>query len=294
MENMNKSTIKILISLVFLVLGNGVEAETLNPLYGRAPYAILDPNFSCTAYTASTQGIGDYGIAFLWNTFGNDFTCLNQELINTRVKLVEAHLINGPCLRNQNCGNYEILYGYTVDSLKHALQIDDPDLKQKIQIAAQNLADYLLPKLGTDVACYINPILETNLQPKGTEKIQTWIAPIFNGRCNFVWNPEGSDPGVPIPGTTVSEGHGQFPTFANNDCIADPDGSVISSVEDWKKYFLANKNCVAVFGWTENDNCVVPNQAWIDPRARSCAVTSQFLNVQQGIIAAKNSGTASH
>ncbi len=262
--------------------------KSTKPLYGRAPYAILDPNFSCSAYQASTADIGDYGIAFLWNTFGNDFTCLNQELNSPRVKLVEVHLFNGPCIRNKNCGKYETLSGYTIDTLKKALRQDDQELKQKVTAVAKELADYLLPKLNPDIQCYINPILETDIQVKGSEKIQSWIEPAFNGRCKFVWNPLGSEPGAPIPGADVSEGHGQFPKFINNNCIANPDGTVISSVEDWKNYFLTNKNCVAVLGWTQNDNCLLSKQSWIDPRARACSDTSQFENLRLGIIAAQN------
>jgi hypothetical protein len=58
-------------------------------------------------------------------------------------------------------------------------------------------------------------------------------------------------------------------------------------VSDWKIYFIANKNCVATLGWTLNDNCNFQNAPWVDPRSRTCADTSEFINVREGILAAQ-------
>ncbi len=257
-------------------------------ILGRAPFAITHPNFNCKAYQESTAGLDRYAIALLWNTFGSHYDCLDSELQNQRVALVEVHLINGACIRNRRCGSYEFLAKYTVETLRAAARAKSQKLRVEIEAAARNLASYLLPKLSNEKECYINPILETNLGRDESVIIQEWIRPIFQGRCKFVWNPVGSDPGSPIEGAAVSEGHGATPNFIDNRCIANPDGTTISS-ESWLKFFSRYRQCVAVLAWSSNDNCNVANAPFKDPRKRGCTITDDYIGIKNGLRAAKNS-----
>ncbi len=285
---------KIIIILVFSFLMPLCSfADSQTALLGRSPYAIMHPKFQCQAYQQSRDGIGNYGIAVLWNTFGHDYDCLNQELANPDLKLVEVHLINGPCIRNSNCGRYEVLYGYSVTSLNAAIERNDPTLIKKFQATSRKLANYLLPKLRDDQECYISPILESNVPAANMVSIIQWIEASFNNRCKFVWNPVGSSPGLPVEGSAVSEGHGFAPVFQNNQCIANPDGAVITDPSGWETFFSATSKCVTSLGWVLNDNCLSPqNSKFVDPRARSCEDVSGFPQVRAAIIAAQATAKA--
>jgi hypothetical protein len=257
---------------------------TQSGIAGRGPYALLDPKFNCSAFTSSVQGVTSYSMSVLWLTFGTDTTCL-QSLLNTNaISLFELHLINGPCIRDKRCGTYEPFYGYTIKSLEDAVKKKDATVQAIFQNTAQQASQAILPLLPSTTACYINPVLETNLSRESSVTVQEWVRPYFNNRCKFVWNPVGPNPGAPIEGASVSEGHGLTPTFVDNNCIANTDGQMYSTVSDWKAYFAKYSNCVAAMAWTFNDNCMVPNQGFVDPRQRTCADTSEFIAAGQALL----------
>jgi hypothetical protein len=244
---------------------------------GRAPYAITSQNFNCTAYKTSVGNLANYGISFLWNSFGNSYSCLDSELNNPKVNLVEVHLVNGPCIRDKRCGSYEYFSTYTTTTLAQGISNSDPSVIAEFKNAATNLATYLLPKLREGVSCYINPVLENNLSEEQLSTVVSWISPIFQNRCSFVWNPEGAEPGLPATGTTISEGHGANPSFVNNQCFANPDGATITTLSQWTSYLSKyGSSCVQAFTWTPNDNCLTPNAPFLDPRSRTCSDISEY------------------
>jgi hypothetical protein len=160
--------------------------------------------------------------------------------------------------------------------LQAAVANQDPTVQANFQSTAAAAADAILPLLPEGTSCYVNPILETNLNRSNSEIVQEWVRPYFGDRCQFVWNPEGPDPGEPIPGAAVSEGHTMTPTFVSNACIADTDGSTVTTAAAWEDYFNQYSNCVAAMAWTYNDNCLSAGKPFEDPRARSCSDTSEF------------------
>lgn len=85
---------------------------------------------------------------------------------------------------------------------------------------------------------------------------------------------------MPQPPATLSEGHGPTPSFTDQRCIANPDGSIIQGSSDWETFFRSYSNCAQVFSWTPNDNCIVAGQARMDPRSRPCTITdnNQAIN----------------
>ena len=99
---------------------------------GYAPFNLTAPKFNCDGFIESLKPLTEIHIAFLYNTFGNDFSCLNRLLADQRLKTLEVNLINEPGHRNNRLGTYEFLYGVgSVNTWNTKLKNRDARLRQK-------------------------------------------------------------------------------------------------------------------------------------------------------------------
>lgn len=245
----------------------------------RGVYALMADKFNYPAYRASMNGVRQYSIAVLWNTFGKKFTNLTSELDSPRVVGIEAALFNTTCLHGAGhpCGKYEVVYGYDKNSLNKAIATDDQNLKAKMVASSNEAAGVILGHLRPGVKCWISPFLEGEVSSTNFAKVVTWISPSFQGKCDFVWNPVGAKPGSPAAGAVVSEGHGDSPAFPGGvRCIANNDGTPISGSEITGFLSRYGANCEAACAWALADNCHAKGQPWLDPRSRPCKDTGDF------------------
>lgn len=257
----------------------------------RSPYALTSPNFKYGEYTKQTKDVGPYTVVWLWNTFGNKLENARQELAREQVTGVELALFNTTCVRNQKCGSYETLAGYTINSLNAAIKADNAKLKAKLITESQRAKDWLVANLPAGKECKINPFLEHNMPRDVYQKATNWIKPVFEDRCPFVWNPVGGNPGNAQAPATISEGHGGSPTLKGN-CIANPDGTEISSA-DYPSYLIKySRLCAYACAWASNDNCRVVGGAFVDPRKRTCSETSDFKRLRNVMIAAQKASAS--
>lgn len=257
--------IKIFIALLATFLTTVAGADV-----GASPYFLSHPKFDIDAYRQRVRGLGPYPVAFLWNTPGHDLDKVRHEIRRPKVTFIEMVLINETCVRNRNCGSYELFHGLTVKQLKRYIANENPRLKKKVLAYSEKAAKWLFSALPPEKECLINPLLETQTSRREGRIFFSWIAPIFKPRCSFVWNPLGDNPGKPIPYAEYSEGHGRVITFKDNNCIANNDGVFLTHRESriFTKVYSA---CKAVFLWTHADNCREDKEtAFIDPRLRGC------------------------
>ena len=283
-QNTSKLILLVLILINFVQLA---EAQK-NTNIARSPLAITQKNFNCAAYKKSTENLPSYGLVFLWNTFGDSYSCLESEINNPKVKSIEAHIINGPCIRNEQCGKYEYIHDMTTEQLQAKIDADDTEIKNIFIKAAQDLSSYLLPKIRADQKCYINPILESDITFEEYNKVLSWIKPIFNDRCTFVWNPHTffqSTKDTPI----IIEKHGTKATFDTNNCFANNDGTIVKNQDQWNAYFNRSISCIQTAAWVRSDNCMDSSKEFIDPRKRSCADTKGFDILNSAIYSYYNS-----
>lgn len=70
----------------------------------------------------------DTALGTLSNTFGNQLSAITRALSSGRVKYLRVHLINGSCIANQNCGPYEIGYGYNLKSFEASVLAKNPKI----------------------------------------------------------------------------------------------------------------------------------------------------------------------
>ena len=69
------------------IIPDGVEYITD---VGRAPFGLTSPKFMCRDFLRSLDNLDTIHIAFLYNTFGNNFDCLKTILQDPRLHVLEV------------------------------------------------------------------------------------------------------------------------------------------------------------------------------------------------------------
>ena len=256
---------------------------------GRAPFAITAPSFACDDFLNSVQNFPELHIAFLFNTFGNDFTCLNRVIQDPRTKTIMIHLVNEPGHRNKRLGEYEFLYKVKSPSdYDYQLRTQNPTLKWRFDNYVQPVVE-LVKTFPEHIQCIISPGLESNLSNDASKILINWTRNHFPN-CKIAWNPlRNSKISVSMVDADLVESHGKNPQL-DAPCTVNTDGTDISFPDrpsfqnsEWyiksgpeltsyvKKY--ASK-CDVVFLWVTEDNCLRPGN-FIDPRDRRCSVATE-------------------
>jgi hypothetical protein len=285
--------------------GSGQEETPVEPIeppitntfrIGTAPFAIQQERFNCEAFLAAQEKLPEWRISWLWNTFGSRTDCLFRVLDDPRLREIQVHIMNDVCVRNRNCGPYEALAGFTIGEMKWRIESGDPIIREIFRRAAQDLADFLYRDYRLqdkpDIACYISPLLETNLSPGEFRQIVDIFRPIFPG-CEIVYNPvsykndlggadyeETHNPRQPIQPPCVFNNDGtsvKFPGKPNGyPRLIEPDELVDS--------FLNRRFCEARYIWHHSYNCIRPDLGFIDPRDRPCNETDTWNDLADIIV----------
>lgn len=248
---------------------------------GTAPFAIQQERFNCDAFIQSLEKLPEWRISWLWNTFGDRTDCLFRVLDDPRLREIQVHIMNDVCVRNRNCGPYEALAGFTINDMKWRIESGDPVIREIFRQAAQDLANFLYQDFrlqDKNVACFISPLLETNLSPGEFRQIVDIFRPIFPG-CEIVYNPVSykNDRG----GADYEETHNPRQPL-NPPCVFNNDGTSVKfpgkangyprliEPDELADSFLNRRICAARYIWHHSYNCIRPDLGFIDPRDRPC------------------------
>jgi hypothetical protein len=231
------------------------------PIAHAAPslLGICHPGFDCDAAYKLYDNQKSLTLSWLEGTFGTRCQCLEKPLNDSRPKVIRAHLIQSPCMRNKRCGRYEALYGYTAASASRAALRPDSRLRKRF---AESLERFKKRIEGREkLTCYVSACLECDLNNKARKVLADFVSAALP-QCNIVDNPfrwrclEG----------TICEQHGDRPRVSKP-CIVDLDGTDGSTI-NVKKWVEAYQHCDLQFYWEPWMNCI--RGAFIDPRGRNC------------------------
>jgi len=205
---------------------------------------------------------------WLENTFGSRCRCGNQILQDPRDKVLRIHLVNSPCMRNNRCGKYEMLYKETARSASKKISRGNRRILKKFRRITLRLKRRL-ERANGNVKLYVSPCLECDLNAKA-RKILLGIVSSYLPDALLVDNPyrQRCIKGV------VCEKHGIKPKLSAP-CIVDLDG-VDGGVVDMKKWLSNYSHCELQYYWNYGMNCI--SGGFVDPRLRSCALGRQYFS----------------
>lgn len=262
---------KIYILAFSLMLAFSAFAENRG---GLATFAIMNKDWPCSETIRAFEGVPEIRIAVLFNSFGNDWSCLSKIAEDPRPKFFEFHLINEPCHKNNRCFNYEFLYKTTLAQYKSKVRNADSAFISKLQSYAMPVKQFL--DANPSVACGISPMLESRLSTGDFERMRSYLMPIFGHRCAWIWNPLDTKKYSSLYlKDFLLEGHGAEPDIVPH-CIANFDGLDIDlasrpNKNGWPvklipQYLNIYSNCHAAFLWINEFNGI--GSSFVDPRKR--------------------------
>lgn len=224
-------------------------------------------------------GLTELRIATLWNTFGTNTSCLKTYLADTRLKVIEIHLINEVCQRRGTCGAYEFLFGMSMAKYNRALKEENPALLERMRNYFQEPAQFLAANLKPGTACYISPGLESNVDLEAAMVLLQQTKKSFPN-CRVVWNPvNNSRAAKPISGTFFEQHHPD--ASLSSPCIVNLDGFDISyptrsailpqnlGSTDLPEFARRFRSCDATFLWIAEYNGITSSKPPPDPRQRT-------------------------
>lgn len=292
-----KAILSLLLSSFFLLsCGGGGSSSPSEPdapdfritNVGRSPLALTSPSFACEDFIRSLDELQSLHIAFLYHTFGNDLTCLNRLLGDSRLESLVMHLVNEPGHRNRRLGSYEFLANISSpQEYDRLIRSQSPSLKQDF-IAYSQGAIAIANSIPDSTQCIISPGLESNLSNEASRILIQWTREIFPSHCRVMWNPlrEREVISVGMVDADLVEAHGRNP-LVSAPCTVNTDGTdisfperptfaqsgwYISSGEDLQNYILRySAQCEIVFLWVFEDNCIRQG-SFVDPRQRDCSI----------------------
>lgn len=299
----------VLVATIIGPVSSRASAQGL-PNVGYAPFNLTADKFNCDGFLESIKPLEELHIAFLFNTFGNNFSCLERLLADPRLKTLEVNLINEPGHRNNRLGSYEFLYRVgSVASWNKKLVSRDPALKQKYIKYVKPIQDVLAEHLQPHTTLMINPGLESNVSAAAGRVLIGWTRDLFPN-ARIVWNPHRASLNTrTFVKADLIEGHGLYPAL-KEPCIYNMDGTdvkyrnrpALGEGSGIKNYFhsgaplfqqlekYANR-CEVAFVWTQEGNGLSYKQGFKDPRLRNNFIsTSMYKQIMRDIIAVQKRG----
>lgn len=282
---------------------------------GYATFNLTSPDFNCRAFRRSVSNVQELHITFLYNTFGNDFSCLSELMLDERLKTLQIHLINEPGHRNNRLGSYEFLKQVgTVSNYNKLVRSNNLSLKRKFRRYTKPLVEFLEQNLNTYTSLIINPGLESNLNDRAGKVLVSWAREIFP-EARIVWNPlVPNQPRLIRTEADFIEGHNLNPEIYDP-CIYNMDGTDVSlksrpaigernykdgETKNWlqsgpplrqliEEY--ANR-CEVAFIWTAESNGIdESNPRFVDPRKRDNNISyERYAEIMEDIKYLQNKG----
>lgn len=281
-----------IILLISIAISNVAYSQNRDKI-GFSPLAIAHPRFNCKSFIDSLSTQKVINIAWLYNTFGRDYSCIDKLLSDPRINVFQTHLINEPGHRNKRLEKHEFLYKLSPRQYERKLIARDEALKLRFLRYIKPIQEKLADK---KINCWISPGLESNLHSKAGKVLIEWTKEAFP-YCTTVWNPL-----VVIPlkreltGANILEGHGLNPNV-DYPCTVNLDGTDVSfskqRVSPSKLYHVKGKKnwiesgshlqswlskfterCEVAFLWIVEYNCIDPKKnpkSFIAPSKRVCS-----------------------
>ena len=139
----------IAIALMFLVScgggGNKTTVQQSDKYYGLTFLGLKSASVDCSEVFQMLAGVERFAVSLLWKSFGDTNSCLLQLAQDPRPKSINIMLVNGVCLRKDNCDG--------LDSLGYDNVID----------WAMDAYDTLLPFINSQDELILTPALEDDL-----------------------------------------------------------------------------------------------------------------------------------
>lgn len=235
-------------------------------IIGQDYLAAQQPNFSSGyggKYLAKNSAVGA-----LDSTFGTDTNRIRNLLRYESPLYFRIHLINTVCIRNQNCGAYEIGRGYSIGSFNDAVRAKSSKILNYLSARVKFYC--ALQKEFPKTTFIISPALEHNLSREGARVLIDKTLEL----CPNVMvsnNPMTAVIGERYRGALL-EGHGVDPGSVDISSLDGIDGTDV----DIRGWMSRTENNFITYFWSRGYNCRHQG-SFEDPRNRDSCTSKELI-----------------
>lgn len=247
--------ISIIVNCALVLCAENLYGQS-TPTYGQDYLGLQQPNFNAKLALPYLQEHSALGS--LDHTFGSTLTNAYSLLDSGNFDFYRVHLINISCVANQNCGRYEIGYGYSLATLNTAVINKTPKIINFVKDRSEEYCRLQLkyPK----VKLLISPALEHRF----SNKAYRILADAVLNRCpnvQLVNNPV-TGKGERYKGAWIEAHATSVPADVYSwDGMEVTDGDI----GQWKTRV---KSAKIAFVWTRSFNGRASGGSFVDPRSR--------------------------
>lgn len=240
-------------------------------VFGRDFYALQSSHWNVkntNMYPMTPMATGN-----LDNTFGAELIHVDSMLSALQPVFHRVHIINTTCVRNGNCGSYEIGYGYNKQTFNNAIKAHNKKILNYV-VNKTTLYKNLSTKYP-NTKFVVSPALEHDLDHVAWNILADTVL--------SVW-PDAQLANSPDAGISISlykgawlERHGKnFPLDADIVSLDGFDATDID-IETFRNRVVTAPHVKVALSWTAGDNCRV--KQWIDPRQRTNCPSRQTFEL---------------
>lgn len=245
---------------VLIAVAIGAQEALSEPMHGQDFLAAQQKGFDlgqAAIYFGQNTASGNLDF-----TFGTDLTKLDAFLSATHPQMHRTHIINGTCIRGNNCGSYEYVKGFSVSSFDAAVKKSDKRILDPFK--ARVKAYHELALKHPETKFLISPVLEHQLSKESYRVLADAVLSVWIEGVQLVNSPMGGVAIERYKGAWV-ERHGTA-SIKDGDIVSfDGAGATDANIPA----FLSNtKNAKIVLVWERQYNCRTNSPKWVDPRAR--------------------------
>lgn len=244
----------------------GVKTDGAIVSYGQDLLALQQKNFQSQKAIRFSQSRNSLGILD-W-TFGTEPSPVVSYLRGVNPRIFRIHIINGPCIRNGNCGPYEISHGYNKASFDLQIRARNPRIlswyKSRIQLW------HTISNQFPETEFIISPELEHDLSTESWRVLADATLSVWPG-VRLSNSPDGGVP-AQLYQNALLERHGNKNIGDANIVSLDGVDATQINMQDLLRR-VAGKKLFEV--WQGPYNCRIG--VWQDPRVRTvCPPSSVF------------------
>lgn len=258
--------------IIFWLIAFLPAAVTAAPLCEGQDYYALQSSFWNNSATLSYNVHGGCN-GNLHNTFGTSLTPVAALLSSSSPSYFRVHIINTVCVRDNNCGAYEIGHGYSKSTFNAAVAARKPAILTPLKNQAKAYCDLFAAHPATHLV--ISPALEHDLS------IPSWriLADAVLSVCPSAQLSNSPDGGIAVEryrGAWI-ERHGSNPQSDSD--IVSLDGANADQIDIGAFLTRVRRlpNIKLILLWTAGYNCRVGT--WQDPRVRKNCSSGKTLEL---------------
>lgn len=256
-----------------------VEAPKLSPgaVFGEDYYAVQSSYWNLPhSFTYPMPAPSAYGS--LDTSFGTNIAPISALLTSTGTTKYRVHIINGPCIRDGNCGQYEIGRGFNKVTFNNAVLTHEQRVlapyRQRVG-AYRDLASHF-----PGVTFYLSPVLEHDLSEKAWRILADTARQVWPG----VTLDNSPDGGVPIEHYlgALFERHGDHPQPDADINSLDGISATQIDIDAWIHRIHAAPHILIAFLWIDLFNC--RSDVFQDPPSRKTCPSLKTFELVRHLI----------